>query len=147
MFLVRVHSSISLSHKVILWLGGVLIFLAVPWLGLLDEANSSHVFPIEKVHFAIIVGVQTVGLLWAYLSTKALHKAQIDTNFLMKYIGVGLCLLIYCIYQWRYVNDTEADWATENLEALAEWGAVSMCVFLPYVYTKTIGDCWLEIKG
>jgi hypothetical protein len=147
MFLVRVHSSIDLSHKVMLWLGGVLIFLAVPWLGLLDEANSSHVLPIEKIHFAIIVGVQTVGLLWVYLSAKALHKAQVDTSFLKKYIGAGVCLLICCIYQWRYVNDPEVVWATENLEALAEWGAVTMSVFLPYVYTKTLGDCWVEIKG
>lgn len=144
--LARVHSFISLSHKVMLWLGGLLIVLAVPWLALLDEANSSHVLPIEKVHYAIIVGVQTIGLLWIYLADSAFKKAKLQATFLKKYLCAGLFTLVCCIYHWKYAYAPETNLASENLEALAEWIVVTMCVFLPYVYSKSLGDCWLEIK-
>ena len=58
---------------------------------------------------------------------------------MIKYICVGLGLLICNIYQWYYAYTEEAGfWVNQNIEAVFEWTVVSMVVFLPYFYTSTI---------
>lgn len=145
--LLRVHASVGLVHRAVLWLGGVLIALALPWLALFDEASESHLFAIKYIHLGVIIGVLVVGGIWVCFSLRALQKSSLRASFLWSYLLFGLSLLICNAYQRQHTETAGLAWANENLVAAIEWSVVTVGVFLPYVYVRTLGVSWIEIKA
>lgn len=47
---------------------GILLCLAFPFTGMIDEANSSHIVPLEKIHLCIMAGIISVSLSWIWMS-------------------------------------------------------------------------------
>ena len=124
----------------------VLLTLATPFIVLIDEANSSHVVPLEKIHYIITVAYITLSVLWIFismeagrqLSSKMTRSQQEWYDFLKKYILFGMIMLAFNVFEWTYAYTDRANWwINENVEALFEWTVVSMAVFLPFFYSLT----------
>ena len=135
----------GLTH-VIFVLVSVLLTFATPFLVLIDEANSSHVVPLEKIHYIITVAYITLSILWIFISMEASNKLSSKMtrsqqqwySFLKKYILFGMIMLAFNVFEWTYAySDRTNWWINENVEALCEWTVVGMAVFLPFFYSLT----------
>ena len=63
----------GMTH-IIFSLVSILLTFVTPFLVLIDEANSSHVVPLEKIHYIITVAYITLSILWIFISMEASHK-------------------------------------------------------------------------
>lgn len=131
----------NLLVKVWYLLLGILISLALPFIGLIDEANSSHILPLQRIHLAIMIGIICAVVLWVLLTIdfmKNLQYKELQRNykFIHQYVFVGFTLLFLTVIQWYFAYQEDSHWwATQNIEAAFEWGTVTMTVFLPYVFS------------
>jgi hypothetical protein len=59
------------SQRVMILIG-VMLSAGLPFIVIIDEANSSHIAPLEKIHYLITVGYTTLSLLWIVVSLEAI---------------------------------------------------------------------------
>jgi hypothetical protein len=140
------------SHRLLL-LVSLILTLGTPFLVLIDEANSSHIISLEKIHYIITVSYMTLAILWIFISMEAtgklsakMNRSQQEwTSFLKKYILFGLIMLGFNVYEWMYAYTGSANWyINENVEALCEWTVIAVATFLPFFYSLTFNR--FEIK-
>jgi hypothetical protein len=133
------------SHRLMMLIS-VVLTLGLPFLVIIDEANSSHIAPLEKIHYILTVGYMTLAMLWIFISLEAIWKlegkmnrAQKEwTSFLKKYILFGLIMLGFNVFEWLYAYTESANWwINENVEGLCEWTVICLAVFLPFFYSLT----------
>lgn len=130
----------------------LLIVLTLPFIAMIDEGNSSHIAPLEKIHYWIMCGFVPGILIWIYLSMLCLNELHLSEEklhwkqFLIKYLIVGLVILTVNLYQYTYAYTQFANWYTnQNIEASCEWLVISMCLFLPYVYSLVFPNTKLSL--
>ncbi|OMJ80402.1 hypothetical protein SteCoe_19356 [Stentor coeruleus] len=131
----------SYYTNVFMLLIGIVIALINPALAVLDEANTSYYVKTEKVHAGLMIGLILASLVWLYITTLSSKLTQ----FVHKYIIVGLVLLLWSMAQWFYA---ERGGVVFNyfVEAVSEWIVVTLAVFIPYVYAGCFENVSVSTK-
>ncbi|CAG9315753.1 unnamed protein product [Blepharisma stoltei] len=129
------------------------IVLAFPFISMIDEGNSSHVVPLEKIHYWIMIGFICGVLAWIYMSLLCINAISIPKenliwkDFLLKYLAIGFAILLVNLYEYKYAYTEQANWFTnQNVEAACEWMVISMTVFLPFIYSLVFPSVRLRVK-
>ena len=151
---VQFSDSCSVWKNRLMLLLGIGISFLLPSASILDEANSSHIVPLEKVHLILMVIMISAGILWIYFSMKIMNALKLPKreeewrDFLVRYLVFGHAMTAFTIVEWVYAYTTYKNWwMNENVEALCEWTVVTMCVFGPFVYSLTFPSCSLAIAS
>ena len=133
--------SSSKVYNTLFLLVSICISVLQPCIAIIDEASTSHVLPIDKIHRFMISLVIIFLLLWIYL-TSFETKIQL---YLKKYIGIGIICLFWSIAQWFYA---ERDGCIFNyiFEAISEWITISIGIFLPYMYSRFYTEIFFITK-
>lgn len=136
--------------KWFLGVGGLLLSVTLPWASIIDEANSSHIAPLEKIHVGIVTGIVIGGLIWSIVAVKAASRTKgkdDQVSFLKSYWLFSVVMLAFAVYEWKYAYSDQANWwVNENVEALCEWTIVTLAVFFPYVFSLVGLDFWIDLK-
>ncbi|CAG9315986.1 unnamed protein product [Blepharisma stoltei] len=132
---------------------GILITFTLPFISMIDEANSSHIMPLEKIHIGIMTWFIAGVLIWIYMSMLCMRKINIPADriewkgFLEKYLTFGITMLGFNIYEYFFAYSKNANWwVNQNVEAVCEWTVISMAVFLPYVYSLAFPNLRISFK-
>lgn len=140
-------------HRIMLFLA-MTICLLLPCVSIIDEANSSHILPLEKIHFILMVVLISAAVLWVYFSIRIMNSMKLPKreeewrDFLIRFVVFGHAMLAFTIYEWVYAYTPYKNWwMNENVEALCEWTVVTMCVFGPFCYTLTFPNCSISITA
>lgn len=122
---------------------GLGVALALPFLGVFDEINSTWFISLEKVHLVLVFSVFALGVLWVVFSLEAYYwkhrenpKSLFRTRLLLGYLLV-LALALYSAFR---------QWRANYSEAIAEYVAVSLLIYLPYVFSLTFRTLTLELN-
>lgn len=133
---------------------GVGISMLFPAVTIIDEANSSYYVQTELVHYILMKILLTLGFSWVFFSVMVIGRIKLEpaeeewNSFLKKYILLGVAMACLSIYEWNNANlDPKTWWMNENVEALTEWFAVTLCIFAPFFYSMTFPSCSLSLSS
>ncbi|CAG9332728.1 unnamed protein product [Blepharisma stoltei] len=131
-------ATLSKIDSITMLFTGIIISFAVPFAFIIDEAGSSFYVPLEQVHLVIVAGMIMLGMIWVTISLKCMYKlknyslkqSRILQNFLI-YLGVCLSMLLITICLWYNSANITIEW----IEAIFEYIAVSLSIYLPFAYS------------
>jgi len=128
-----------------------LISVGMPLIGIIDEANTSDLVPLERFHFWIVFCVVSCCLGWVYLTMGCLDNFNFTKSqtaavvFLKKYLAVGLTVLFVNILQWTHEVFSEPNWLFNmNYQAYSEWCVILMGCFTPYTYSRSFAPMKIQ---
>lgn len=145
----RYRAVLSPFTSSLMLLLGVLISALVPAVGVIDEANSSNVAPLELIHYWLVVGLISLGGLWTVCCVVAMERLQKrGGDATWTYLSATGVMLLVTTAEWVFAGSVYANaWVNESVQAVCEWTTVSLVLFAPYTLSLSFPALEVSFVG